>query len=76
LEKNSAAIYIQPKPQQAADLTKKKMHGGKKQKQQASVPFEDRLWDPKAAQAALEASRQKFRTVDVRCTCSAANFST
>lgn len=66
LTKNSAAIYFEPKPQEVVEIAKRKSLGGGKKHKQPFIPFEDRLWDPKAAQAALESARQKFRTVDIK----------
>ncbi|PWN88400.1 hypothetical protein FA10DRAFT_275977 [Acaromyces ingoldii] len=58
LEKHQAANYVEPTPAQAFSSKS----GSKK----AKVPLDQRQWDTKGAQAALQAARDRLRTIDIK----------
>lgn len=60
LEKHLAAKYVEPTPAQAMTSSSKSVS-----KRAPKIPLEQRQWDTKNAQAALQAARDKLRTIDV-----------
>lgn len=61
LESHGAASYIDPTPAEISAI----LQGSSKSKKNFVVPFENRNWDAKAAQAGLLKSIEKYRKVDV-----------
>jgi hypothetical protein len=60
LTKHQAANYIEPTAVEAE-------RGGGKRKRLPIIPLEDRQWDAKVSQSALQTAKDKLRLVDVSC---------
>lgn len=65
LTKHQAANYVEPKMDDAAAAAVGRGGSGTKRKRNNIIPLEDRQWDAKVSQAALQAAKDKLRLVDV-----------